>query len=357
METVIDTWGTERMKRIGVCGHFGGGRECFDGQTIKTKNITDVLLSKYGSNGIHIVDTYGGIKRLPILLYKIALMMFRDERIVILPAQNGLNTYVRFMLLLNSFLKRKIHYVVIGGWLSVFLEDKPRLAAGLKALDGIYVETSTMKAALENRGFSNVEIIPNFKNISALDESELEYNHEKPLKLCTFSRVMVEKGIQDAVIAVNQLNLCAGDPLFSLDIYGQIDDAQSEWFANLEGKFSPLIHYKGVIPPEKSVDVLKEYYALLFPTRFYTEGIPGTIIDAYCAGIPVVCSKWESFSDVVEDRATGLGYEFGNLPEFTSVLEYIASHIAEVNELKKHCLQKAREYSASEAIKPLLRQL
>ena len=35
---------------------------------------------------------------------------------------------------------------------------------------------------------------------------------------------------------------------------------------------------------EKTVKTLENYYLLLFPTKFRTEGIPGTIIDALSAG-------------------------------------------------------------------------
>ena len=58
---------------------------------------------------------------------------------------------------------------------------------------------------------------------------------------------------------------------------------------------------------------MKYYFALLFPTRFYTEGIPGTILDAYAAGIPVICSRWESCADVVDDGVTGITYPFEDM--------------------------------------------
>ena len=31
------------MYKIGICGHYGGGKNCLDGQTIKTKIITKEL--------------------------------------------------------------------------------------------------------------------------------------------------------------------------------------------------------------------------------------------------------------------------------------------------------------------------
>jgi hypothetical protein len=42
--------------------------------------------------------------------------------------------------------------------------------------------------------------------------------------------------------------------------------------------------YCGIIDSHKSVDALKSYLALLFPTHWKHEGIPGTVIDALSVG-------------------------------------------------------------------------
>lgn len=345
------------MQKIGVCGHFGGKKIYLDGQTIKTKNLTDELMRQFGEREIRIIDTYGGVKKLPLVVLKLIIMLMKCRNIIILPAQNGLNSYVRMLIFLNAFFRKNIHYVVIGGWLPEYLNNKPRLMENLKLLKGIYVETRTMKNLLEKKGFQNVLILPNFKSIQILDVHELVYSNKKPLKLCTFSRVMKEKGIEDAIKAIEKFNRNAGELVFELDIYGQIDGNQAEWFEKLKREFPNFIRYKGAVPAEQSVNVLKTYYALLFPTNFYTEGIPGTIIDAYCAGIPVVCSKWESFSDVVDDKKTGFGYKFFSQDEFMTILEYLSNNISDVNKLKLTCIEKAKEYSPKAAIKTLVNQL
>ena len=65
-----------------------------------------------------------------------------------------------------------------------------------------------------------------------------------------------------------------------------------------------------------SVDVLKSYFFLLFPTKCPGEGIPGTIIDAYAAGLPVVSSLYPNFAEIIDEGVTGLGYEFDNVDAF-----------------------------------------
>ena len=107
---------------------------------------------------------------------------------------------------------------------------------------------------------------------------------------------------------------------------------------------------------DKSVEVLKDYFLLVFPTLFYTEGIPGTILDAYAAGIPVLASKWECFNDVIDDGETGIGYEFANIKELIKSLELIYENPKIIINMKKSCIEKANQYLPNKIILTLLKQ-
>ena len=187
-----------------------------------------------------------------------------------MPVENGLRFLVPLFNFWNRFFKRKIHYVVIGGWLAGFLKEKASLAKCLKKFDGIYVETNTMKTALEEMGFGNIFVMPNCKELKILEESELVYPKDEPYKLCTFSRVMKEKGIEDAINAVKSVNKAFGRNVYELDIYGQVDDGQTEWFENLKNSFPEYVRYCGCVDADKSVEILKNCFTLMFPTQFYT---------------------------------------------------------------------------------------
>ena len=215
----------------------------------------------------------------------------------------------------------------------------------LKKFHYIYVETSVMKTALEKLGINNSIIIPNCKNLQILTEGELIQHTNPPYKICTFSRVMKEKGIEDIVNVVRNINSDQGKTIYELDIYGPVDADQTAWFENLSSTFPDYIRYRGIVDFDKSVDVLKDYFVLVFPTRFFTEGLPGTIIDAYAAGIPVVSAKWESFADMIEEGNTGYGYDFENTDQLQSILEKIASSPDAINQMKIHCIAKAQDYT------------
>lgn len=333
-------------KRVCIIGHYGFDENLLNGQTVKTKIITKELENQLGKDEVLKIDTHGGKKKMLRLILQLPVTMKNVKNIIMMPAHNGIRFFAPLLVFFNSFFHIKLHYVVIGGWLPEFLENKKRLKKNLKKFNGIYVETNTMKNNLEKLGFKNVYILPNCKELNILKEDELIYATSKPFKLCTFSRVMKEKGIEDAVNAVEEINKKYGETVFTLDIYGQIDSMQTEWFESLQSRFSKDISYKGLVPFDKSTGVLKNYYALLFPTRFYTEGIPGTIIDAYASGVPVISAKWESFNDLVNEKIVGYGYTFGNYNELIKCLYIISKSVNEFNLMKKNCLVHAGKYSA-----------
>lgn len=343
--------------KVCIIGHFGGDKVCLDGQTIKTKIITAELKKQLGENQVNIFDTYGGKKTLLKCFFKTFSLLKNNENIIMLPAHNGVRFFTPVLLFWNIFFHRKLHYSVIGGWLPEFLQKRKRLAKHLKRFDGIYVETNTMKNALEKQGFTNIFVMPNCKDLKILKPQDLVYPAGEPYKLCTFSRVMKEKGIEDAVNAVKEINEKEGRIVYTLDIYGQVDSAQVQWFEDLKTTFPDYINYKGVVDYDKSVDVLKNYFALLFPTRFYTEGIPGTIIDAYAAGVPIISAKWESFSDIIDEGATGFGYEINNVSDLTKHLENVVYNTKCISDLKLNCLEKSRYYLPCSIVKILIEKL
>ena len=349
---------SKRKARVAVIGHFAFGKECFDGQTVKTKIVTNELGKQLGNDEVIKIDTAGGKSTLLKAPFQSLKALKKAKNVIIFPAHNGLRVYVPLLSFFRKFFKnRKLHYVVIGGWLPEFLKTRKSLAKKLKRFDEIYVETNTMKRALEEQGFTNIVVMPNCKDLKILKPEELVYPTGEPYKLCTFSRVMKEKGIEDAVNAVKEVNEEAGRIIYALDIYGQVDAAQVQWFEDLKTTFPDYVNYRGVVDYNQSVDVLKNYFALLFPTRFYTEGIPGTIIDAYAAGVPVISAKWESFSDIIDEGATGFGYEINNVSDLVKHLENVVYNTKCISDLKLNCLEKSRYYLPCSIVKILIEKL
>ncbi len=337
--------GEEMKKNICVIGAFGfcDLANTTGGQPVKTRELYYGLKSKYGEDSVRFVETYQWKRRPLQMLGQLLRFVPKSDVLIMLPAHNGLKVFSRLLQTLKNG-KAKLYYDVIGGWLPTVAEKDPRLLEDLKKLDGIWVETSSMKKALNDLGLSQVTVVPNFKTLPVLTPEQLVYPDQPPYRLCTFSRVMEEKGITDAIEAVHRVNTQLGTQMYTLDIYGPVAPQYEEKFAQLQGQYADFVCYQGVADPSDSVKVLKDYFALLFPTKFYTEGIPGTVIDAYAAGVPILTARWLNCADLLDDGVTGIGYTFGKIRELEDILLRTAEHPEQLQQMKINCLKKANEY-------------
>jgi len=336
-----------------VIGHLGMGKSLINGQTIKTKILYDSLIEKFGEQRVCFFDTHKKttIIFMPLVIF---LALRRSRNIIILPAHNGIKVIVPLLVFENRLFHRKLYYSVIGGWLSQYIDHCQYLKTQLQKLDIILVETSTMKTELKNQGFQNVTIMPNFKKLHIIPKEKVIFQSNEPYRLCTFSRVSIEKGIEDAAKAVFEVNKQYGRDIFTLDIYGPVDNNQKEWFSRLKASFPVSISYCEEIPYDKSTETLAQYFALLFPTKYSTEGIPGTIIDAYAAGLPVIASNWNSVSDIIEDGKTGLIFPMGDCEVMKSILVRIFQNPCIINDMKNNCLARAIQYTPENVLRILI---
>lgn len=346
------------MKKISVIGHFAFGRDMMDGQTVKTKVVTEALEDRFSSEEVLKIDTCGGAKTLLKAPFQVFKALKNAQNVIMFPAHNGLRIYGALLPIFRSFFKkRKLHYAVIGGWLASFLKDRKFLTKQLKRFDGIYVETNSMKNALEAMGFKNIFVMPNCKKLTVLSEDQLVYSQAEPYKLCTFSRVSKEKGIGIAVDAVKQVNAQLERTVFSLDIYGKADEDQTEWFDQVMNEAPDYISYRGIVPFDQSVDVLKKYFALLFPTYYEGEGFAGTLIDAMAAGVPVIASDWKYNAEIVVQGKTGILLQTCDVENLAEQLIKIAENPVEWNALKGLSLQESVKYRSEQAVSVLAERI
>lgn len=338
--------------KIGICGHFGGGEVFLDGQTVKTKIVYEALCSLHSSENIKTVDTYKIKKRLIPVLFGTFRLFSGSDVCIMLPAHNGLKVFSRLFAFLKKLYKKKTYYVVIGGWLPEFIKDKPKIRASLETFDGILVETDTMRAALNELGYDNVAVLPNFKKLNLIEQAEIAFEHEIPYRLCTFSRVMKEKGIEDAINAVRMINEKIGKTVFTLDIYGQIDSGYAEEFERARENFPEYISYRGLVPFDRSSEVLREYCCLLFPTYYSGEGFAGTLIDAFASALPVIASDWKYNPEIVDDEV-GVIFRAGDVQDLCRVLEDVYNGKYDLSAMRTSCLARARHYSFERAVEIL----
>lgn len=338
-------------KIIGIIGYFAVGLSKSGGQEVKTCSISEELCRIYGKGEVEKIDTLNWRKHPVRFFVRVVLLGLKCKNVVILPAHKGIRVLAPILLAVQKCRYFKIHYAVIGGWLPSMTSTNKRLKRMLQQFDYIYVETSSMKKSMEEQNFKNIVLFPNFKHITPIEQDDISDDYEEPYRLCFFARITEEKGLSDIVDAVLWINAKYDKDVFTLDIYGPVQRGQEYWFAELRKKFGKSIQYRGVVEPDESVTVLKTYFGLVFPTHYKTEGIPGTILDAYSAGIPVISSRWDNCGDLLDEGKTGYGYELGDIEELIKCLEKVYDDPYRFISMKINCIKKAENFSPDKIVK------
>ena len=225
--------------KIGIIGNFGGGKDCYDGQTVKTiilyeelKNNTDYTFS--------LVDTYF-LKHNPLkLIFETINCIFSCKDIVLIVSKNGKAVYFPILFFAHKLLGTRVYHNVIAGGLPDQTIKQKNWKNSLNSFCVNWVELEVMKKKLEEVGVNNCRVLANFKRVPIIKINEIK-ECGTPLKLCTFSRVMKEKGIEDAILAVESINKELGTEECSLEIYGQVTSDYSDQFKKLMKSFPPNI--------------------------------------------------------------------------------------------------------------------
>lgn len=341
--------------RIGIIGHFGGNEKFNDGQTVKTVAVYDAL-KRYGIEGIDKIDTYY-IRRNPLrFLWQFMSGVFRDKKYIVLLSSNGRKVLFPILSFMSRYMHKYVYHYGIGGRLAREVSEKPSWKNYVSSFKGNWMESTELADRLQKFGVYNAIYLPNFKKLNVMTEAELCTEYQEPYKLCTFSRVMKEKGIEDAIAAVRAINVKYGKTIVTLDIYGPAEEAYLKHLQEVLAQDS-VCNYRGVVPANESVEVLKDYYALLFPTHWKHEGIPGTIIDALSAGVPIIARRWQYCDEMITDGETGLAYDFDEPDLLQKKIEYAISHPKEMIVMKKKCLAKATLYSEDYVMKQIAKEL
>ena len=112
-----------------------------------------------------------------------------------------------------------------------------------------------------------------------------------------------------------------------------------------------------MISADKSVEILTGAYALLFPTTFYGEGFPGTIIDAFSAGVPIIATDWHLNGEIIQEGYTGLLYDPEKPEKLEELMEYLMSAPELVFTMRKQCLKEAKRYDPERVMETIQKKV
>lgn len=338
------------MNKILVIGAFGYENNQLDGQTIKTRNVYDLLRKKHKGKHYYI-DTLS-LKKRPwtglIMLYR----LITCNTLIILPCLNNLTFLFPIFYYMSKMFHFEIISICIGGWqVEYFLGSEkfgfhPKQMNMSKKIKAFLPEMIKVNNDLINMcGFTNSEVFPNFREI---DRKNQLINNEKGLRLVFMARINKMKGYD---VIFNSLNFIRDKcPNSSITFYGGIASEDKDDFLNKVEANNDIVSYKGLLSPEKIHETLKKYDVMLLPTKYYTEGFPGSILDAYISGIPVIVTEWKHSHEFVSDGNTGIIVPFENNQEdFNNSIFSLYKDRNKLNYMKRAAYKEANKYSEEAA--------
>lgn len=332
-----------RSKKILVIGYFGYSTNQIDGQTIRTRSIYS-LLSKYSSHEVLVFDTES-VKSSKKHLLILVKLLYQSDVVFNIAAHRNLRYFFPVIFVACKIINVPLNYVAVGGWLCEHLESLPIHRYMLTKIKNIFVQTENLHNQLRLSGFENVHILNNFRFID-LPKIPLK-DPEKPIqKLVFMARVHPLKGVDTIFKLYEQLKV-EGINDVSIDIYGPIlEEYKKEFFNKIN---SSTVSYNGVIEPENVYEVLKEYNLMLFPTRYFTEGFPGSILDAYISGLPVIATNWANAQEFIANGKTGYVSDFDNERQFIDLAISLIRSPIKINSLSKNIELERHKYSPEKA--------
>ena len=341
-------------KAISIVGHFGGRETILDGQTVKTKILYDELQGATNWK-IKKVDTYYKRKNPVRLLWQTLVALLTTRDVIVLLSGNGMKFYFPILSFFARAFGTRVYHDVIGGNLDRYVSEIPKFKGYLNSFRINWVETAGMKDRLCALGITNAEVMPNFKRLNCVELADGPNSMDAPpYRFCMFSRVMKEKGIEDAIAAIEAINAQRGEQVCELDIYGRVDDGYRERFEEVMQRATSAVQYRGLVPFDQSVEHIKDYYALLFPTFWDGEGFPGTIIDAFSAGLPVIATDWNCNGELIDDFSNGILYPSDRIATLTEAIDWAIANAEQMTEMKKSSVAKAKEYMPEQHIERIV---
>lgn len=327
------------MSNILVIGYFGLNTNQLDGQTVKTRDLYRLVCEQYEEVNCYDTEDFKCNK---FSIFKMFWNVIICKTLIYLPAHNNLKVIFPIIFVLSKLFGVRIHYFVVGGWLREFLEDLPLHRLMLKRINGIHTETNRMKNELqEYYQFKNVDVFPNFR---FFDFEPNRVSNDK-LRVVFMARVNKLKGLDWIFKLAQYIKENDLEDQISITFYGPILENDRTYFEGEVDKYN-FVDYKGVIQPNEIHQTLNDYDLMLLPTHYFTEGLPGSIVDAYISGIPVIATEWKHSREFIDDGYSGyiIPFENGEM----SLIEKVILLNKDRNLLKQmqlNALEKRKEFT------------
>lgn len=182
-----------------------------------------------------------------------------------------------------------------------------------------FIPVSNQLAETVNALYGNIpySVVPNAVNTSLFFP---EHHHRKDhFNLLHISTLTWQKNPVGLLRVFDQLLQAHHD--INITIVGPITELLEKWMEKWKHRANDII-CTGLIPYEEVAEQLREADLLVLFSRY--ENLPCVILEAHCAGIPVVSTNVGGISEVI-NSTNGLLVNEGDEPAFLQAIELVKS--------------------------------
>jgi glycosyltransferase involved in cell wall biosynthesis len=270
------------------------------------------------------------------VLAKIAVHGRRFELVFFNASSGGVLYGGPLVAALTRCMRRPLIVRAFGGALDEDLAAAPALVRGIAERTTLRATALLLQTEMLCRSFAgnpSVWKLPTTRRAPASARARTA-----PCRRLLFlSQLRPEKGIAEALEAIEYAP--AG---CTLSVYGPA--LPGSRLAALSASSRSRFH--GELDPRDVSEVLAQHDALLFPSYWPGEGLPGVVIEALQHGLPVIAARWRSLPELVHHGVNGLLVEPRSVAALTEALTRLASDDALFARLSAGALACGREFSA-----------
>jgi len=201
--------------------------------------------------------------------------------------------------------------------------------------DVLLIERKASVKYFQGQSKSSIQWYPNSRHYSEASPT-IPATSDRSRRFVFVGHVKPAKGIGELIQAAKLLAPTG----ITVDVYGPLQDGISHsWFAD------SATNYCGPITKEAVIQTLAGYDVLVLPTYFEGEGYPGVILEAYCAGIPVIATRWGGIPEIVTAE-TGLLVEPRDVQGLAEAMQMLIDSDHLLATLRHGARSKAAEFDA-----------
>ena len=138
----------------------------------------------------------------------------------------------------------------------------------------------------------------------------------------------------------------------ALHVYGSVSAGLVERMQN-----RPEVTVHGLMANDRLRDALRQHDALVFPSRYFFDGHPGAIIEAFMAGLPVIASDLPGPCEIVRHEVNGLIVKTGDANALASAMIRLSSDGALRCRLAAGAQASASDFDQDKVLPELVRAL